>query len=77
MYLQALFQSIDRVSLGLDVKRLKIDRDSVIFDGSVKGYPELKILEKEINSSGLFTLTNTPQETSFSVTLILNKELGE
>ena len=77
VYLQALFQSIDRVSLGLDVKRLKIDRDSVIFDGSVKGYPELKILEKEINSSGLFTLTNTPQETSFSVTLILNKELGE
>jgi Tfp pilus assembly PilM family ATPase len=74
-YLQALFTSIDSVSLGLVTKRLKIDRDSVILDGTVKGYPELKTLEHEINASEVFSLAETPQETTFSITLSLNKDV--
>lgn len=53
-YLEQLSSAIDRKSIGLNLRRLIITYDSIILDGEVAGFNELKVFERELRQSQLF-----------------------
>lgn len=75
--LQNLSSSIDRDSLGLNLKKLLITSNEILLDGSVKGFEELKTLEKELHASKLFTSVPVLQELKFNEKLQLKKNGDE
>ncbi len=73
-YLQELSGAIDRQSIGLDLTKLTITYDTITMDGEVKGFEELKIFERELKESNLFTFVPSIQNIKFkNVTLVLKK----
>lgn len=75
--LQDLSTVVDRKSLGLNLKRLLITENTIGLEGEVKGYDELKILERELNESNLFSMVPKLQELKFNIRLPLKKNGGE
>lgn len=65
-HLQKLSETIDRIGIGLDLKKLIISENSITFDGKVKDYDALKIFERELRESNLFSYVPTLQETTFN-----------
>jgi type IV pilus assembly protein PilM len=73
-HLQKLSETVDRASLGLDLKKLIISQNAIIFDGKVKDYEALKAFERELQNSNLFAYIPPLQETTFAnVSLVLRK----
>lgn len=71
--LQKLSLAIDRKSLGLNLKKLGLTSNEVLIEGEVKGFDELKILERELKKSNMFVQIPTLQELKFSERLVLKK----
>ena len=73
-HLQELCTKIDRVSLGLDLKKLSLHDKEVVLQGKVKGFDELEIFEEELMELHSFTLKNIPAELAFTVTLLVKED---
>lgn len=71
--LQDLSTSLDKKALGLSLKKLVITPNNVLIEGEVKGFPELKILERELRESQLFITVPPLQELKFNEKLFLKK----
>lgn len=79
--LQELSSRIDRDGLGLDLKRLALKRgdngadDTLVIEGSVRDYDALRNFEESLEQSKLFKNVPKLQETKFSLTLALAKNI--
>lgn len=71
--LQELSTIIDKSSTGLEIRKMILEPTTITLSGSVRGYPELKILEDEINESGVLALANAPQEPKFTLTILVKE----
>ncbi len=71
--LQELSTSIDKKATGLNLKKLIITANTITLEGEVKGFQELKILERELRESNLFIAVPPLQELTFSEKLLLKK----
>lgn len=71
--LQDLSMAIDQKSLGLEIQKLVITPEHITLEGSVKGFEELKTLERELQESKLFKFVPALQELRFSEQLLLKK----
>lgn len=74
-YLQDLTAAIDREATGLDLRKLIITEEprNIILDGEVRDYDALKILEKELKRSNLFSSIPSLQAPKFTIPLPLKK----
>src|SRR5205814_9243936 len=71
-YLSELSTKIDRKGIDLQVDQITIDEGSLTLKASVKDYEALKIFERELEQSKLFTLAEAPPETpQFTMRLVL------
>lgn len=74
-YLQELSSRLDRQALGLTIKRLALkagpgaSNDTLVLEGSVPGFDQLRTLETNLASAGLFLDVPTLQEPTFSLSL--------
>lgn len=59
-YLMELTSKIDKSSLGLDVEKLTITPEVIILKARVRGYEELRTLERNLNESKLFKVEPVP-----------------
>ena len=73
-HLQELCTKIDRVSLGLDLKKLSLHDKEVVLQGKVKDFDALEIFEEELMELHSFTLKNIPAELAFTVTLLVKED---
>lgn len=82
-YLQELFSRIDRVGLGLDLKKLSIKNgdgtndDIVLLEGSVRDYEALRKFQESLEDSKLFKKVPKLQEIKFNVSLAIDKSAVE
>ncbi|KKR96213.1 MAG: hypothetical protein UU47_C0017G0007 [candidate division TM6 bacterium GW2011_GWE2_41_16] len=82
-YLQELTTHINRKNLGLDLKKIELkttdnpNQDILVFDGSVRGFSELKDLENTFKRMPLIMNPPSIQDTKFALTLMLNKKYRE
>lgn len=68
-YLQDLSSTIDRVSLGLDLKKISMHDKEVVLQGKVKDFEALETFTEELMELKRFTLKDKPGELAFSVNL--------
>ena len=74
-YLQKLSIAMDRQSLGLELTRVKLDYDSIVLNGSVKGFDELTDLQKKLALIKIFTIVEKPSTaTNFTIKLHINRQ---
>jgi len=73
-YLQELSIQIDREGIGLNLKKLIMNKKSINLIGQVRDYKALKIFEEELNESKLFKLVSVPQEPKFEIKLIIKPD---
>ncbi|MGE0206740.1 MAG: pilus assembly protein PilM [Candidatus Babeliales bacterium] len=71
--LQDLSILIDRKGLGLQLKKMIITTNEITLEGEVRGFEELKTLERELRESKLFAYVPTLQELKFNEKLPLRK----
>ncbi|MCX5922788.1 MAG: pilus assembly protein PilM [Candidatus Dependentiae bacterium] len=72
-YLLELSNRIDRDGLGFDIESLTISEGTMTIKAHVKNHEALKILEKELKQSKLFSYVPTQEETNFTMKIILAK----
>jgi type IV pilus assembly protein PilM len=72
-YLLELTKRIDKEALGFDIQSLSISEGTMTIKASVKSHDALKILERELKESKLFTSVSSPEETTFSMKITLAK----
>ena len=75
-YLEKLSTAIDSKAIGLKVKRLVITQQepaTITLEGEVKDFDALKILERELKSTGLFVNVPSLQTKTFNAPMILKK----
>ncbi|MBI2775545.1 pilus assembly protein PilM [Candidatus Dependentiae bacterium] len=60
--LQELSSAIDRDAIGLKLRKLVITPNALLFEGEVKDFNALKVLERELRESNLFIIVPTMQE---------------
>ncbi len=73
-HLEELCSKIDRVSLGLDLKKLSLHDKEIVLQGKVKDFDALETFEEELMELHNFTLKNIPAELAFTVTLIVKED---
>lgn len=76
-YLLELSSKIDRKSIGLQVEQITIAEGILTLKAEVKDYEALKVFERELEQSKLFTLAEAPPETpqfTMRLTLVNNEE---
>jgi len=76
-YLLELSSKIDRKAIDLQVDQIIIAEGILTLKAQVKDYPALKVLEREIEQSPLFTFAEAPPETpqfTLRLTLVSNEE---
>lgn len=76
-YLLELSSKIDRKSIGLQVEQVTISEGILTLKAEVKDYEALKVFERELEQSKLFTLAEAPPETpqfTMRLTLVNNEE---
>jgi len=71
--LQSLSAAIDKQATGLNLKRLLITANSLVFEGEVKDFNALKTLERELRESALFVFVPTLQELKINEKLFFKK----
>jgi len=72
-YLLELTKLIDKDALGFDIQSLKIAEGIMTIKASVKNHDALKTLEKGLKESKLFTNISSPEETTFTMIIMLAK----
>ncbi len=75
-YLQDLSTTLDREATGLDLKKLIITEQeprTILLEGEVSNFDALKILERELKQSNMFTSIPSLQSIKFSIPLPLKK----
>jgi len=70
-YLVDLSKRIDRVGLGLNLKKWILTENTMTFEGRVKNYQALSKLEEELRASKLFTNVPRLEELKFSLKMPL------
>jgi type IV pilus assembly protein PilM len=76
-YLLELTNAIDVRSTGLDIEQVSLTESEMILKARVNDYEALKILERELSQSKLFSYV-TPQETlQFTMRIVLAPQLEE
>lgn len=73
-HLQELCSTIDKESLGLDLKKLSLHDKEVVLQGKVKDFDALQTFEEELMELPSFTLKNIPAELTFNVTLQVKED---
>jgi len=73
-YLQELCIQIDKESIGLNLKKLIINKKAINLFGQVRDYKALTILKEELGESKLFRVASVPQEPVFEIKLIIKHE---
>jgi Tfp pilus assembly PilM family ATPase len=76
-YLLELSSKIDRKSIDLKVEQITIGEGILTLKGSVKDYEALKVFERELEQSQLFTMAEAPPETprfTMRLTLVNSEE---
>lgn len=68
-YLQELSTAIDRDSLGLNLRKMRLDAEKVSMAGSVKDFEALEVFEEELMGLKRLALVDKPRETTFSIEL--------
>jgi Tfp pilus assembly PilM family ATPase len=75
-YLQELSTRLNREALGLELRQLTVNEDSMSLEGQVKSFPALADFEEALSKSPLFKTVSKPQDVKFSVKIILDKSQG-
>jgi Tfp pilus assembly PilM family ATPase len=70
--LDELSTRIDREGLGLNLKRLGIDEDTLSLEGQVKDFEALRLLEEDLRQSRLFKAVPKLEDTRFNLKLALD-----
>ena len=73
-HLEELCSKIDRISLGLDLKKLSLHDKEIVLQGKVKDFDALETFEEELMELHNFTLKNIPAELAFTVTLLVKED---
>ena len=73
-YLYMLSTKIEPEILGLQLKKMVINKDTLLIEGSVRNFPAVEQLELELKDSHLFIHVPDLQKTEFSVPLTLSKQ---
>jgi len=68
-HLEELGRGIDRVSVGLDLKKLSMNDKEVVLQGKVKGFAELETFEEELMGLNSFILKDRLPDVAFTATL--------
>lgn len=76
-YLLELTSKIDRKTLGFVIQKLTIGEGTIILKAQVKGHESLKILERELRSSSLFSYVEPQDETNFTMHISLAPTIEE
>jgi len=72
-YLQELSTRIDREGLGLNLKKLTLNENSIVMEGQVKDFEALKVFEEDLQQSGLFTAIPRLHDIKFAEEFVLDK----
>lgn len=75
-YLQKLSTHIDKKSLGLKIAKMSITKQEpskLVIEGQVKDFDAVKVLERELKQTGLFTHVPSLQTTKFSLEMEFKK----
>ena len=68
-YLQELSVAIDRESIGLHIRKMRLDSEKISIAGSVKDFESLEVFEEELTGLKRLTLVEKPRELTFSIEL--------
>lgn len=60
---------LNKNETNITIKKINIDNNVIQISGSVPGYPELRLLEENLQQSTSFILKNIPQEPVFQISL--------
>jgi type II secretory pathway component PulL len=60
---------LNKNETNVTIKKMTIDNNVIQINGSVPGYPELRLLEQNLQQSTTFILKNIPQEPVFQISL--------
>jgi hypothetical protein len=71
--LKELTDKIDKDALGFDIEQLSIADGTLSIKARVKNHEALQILERELESSSLFSFVPKQEETSFTMKITLAK----
>ena len=72
-YLLEFTTRIDKDALGFDIHSLTISQGVMTIHASVKSHEALRILEKELKQSKLFSGITSPEDTTFTMKINLSK----
>ena len=75
-YLLELVSIIDKKTLGFEVSRIAIEQDRLTLQAKVRDYEALKILERELRESPLFSYVEPQDNPDFIMSITL-APLGE
>ncbi len=73
-YLYTLSTKIEPEILGLQLKKMIINKDTILLEGSIRNFDAATILEQELKDSHLFVHVPSLEKTDFSVPLTLSKQ---
>ena len=73
-YLYLLSTKIERDTIGLNLKKLVINKDSIILEGNVRSFDAVNQLEQELKDTNLFKNIPDFQKTEFAQTLTLSTQ---
>lgn len=75
-YLQAMSTKIDREMLGLQLKKMVINKKTISLEGSVRSFDAVEQFEQQLKETKLFTAVPDMQKIEFSVQLPLDTTGG-
>ncbi len=73
-YLYLLSTKIERDVIGLNLKKMVINKDSIFIEGSVRSFEAVNQLEQELKETNLFVHVPEFQKTEFAQSLTLNTQ---
>lgn len=73
-HLQDLSTTIDRESVGLELKKMSMQGEQVVLLGKVKNYDALDLFVEELMNLKNLSLKNIPRDLTFTVTLEVKKD---
>jgi Tfp pilus assembly PilM family ATPase len=76
-YMLEMSTKIDREVLGLNLKKMIINKNTITIDGNVRNFEAIEEFEKELKETKLFTEVPLLQQTSFSPLILPLANQGE
>lgn len=75
-YLSILSVNVEREVLGLNLKKLSINKNTLTLEGNVRSFPAIDQFEQQLKATKLFNNVPELQSTEFSTPLTLNTQGG-